>query len=86
MTPETGLDEPVVMTVSPCVAICTLDQDARYCIGCGRTIDEIARWLEMSDDDRRTALDRIAREFTPPPRMRPSERRKLLFGHKTFAP
>jgi uncharacterized protein len=31
---------------SPCVDVCTLD-DANVCRGCGRTLDEIARWSQM---------------------------------------
>jgi predicted Fe-S protein YdhL (DUF1289 family) len=29
---------------SPCVNTCRIDPVSRHCIGCGRTIDEIARW------------------------------------------
>jgi predicted Fe-S protein YdhL (DUF1289 family) len=37
---------------SPCTKICTLDARRERCIGCGRTLDEIARWASMSDDER----------------------------------
>ncbi len=26
---------------SPCVGVCRLDKKEKYCIGCGRTIDQI---------------------------------------------
>ena len=32
--------------VSPCVNICQINPETGYCIGCMRTIDEIAGWLE----------------------------------------
>lgn len=32
---------------SPCVRICTLD-DERFCVGCGRSMDEIVAWARMS--------------------------------------
>ncbi len=32
---------------SPCLNICVLDAH-RVCVGCGRTLDEIARWGRMS--------------------------------------
>lgn len=32
---------------SPCVDICKLDEN-RVCIGCKRTIEEIANWTTMS--------------------------------------
>ena len=40
------------MIETPCVKICTLDARARLCLGCGRTIDEIAGWGTMSADER----------------------------------
>jgi hypothetical protein len=36
------------MIETPCVKICTLDARSGLCLGCGRTIDEIARWSAMS--------------------------------------
>lgn len=36
------------MIESPCVSICMLDSNAKTCVGCGRTIDEIARWSTMT--------------------------------------
>jgi len=38
--------------LSPCVGICTLRPDG-FCEGCLRTGHEIARWLAMTDDERR---------------------------------
>jgi uncharacterized protein len=40
------------MIESPCTNICTLDARSGLCLGCGRTVDEIARWAAMSTDDR----------------------------------
>jgi predicted Fe-S protein YdhL (DUF1289 family) len=37
---------------SPCVKICVVHPEARLCIGCHRTLDEIAQWSKMSDEDR----------------------------------
>lgn len=37
---------------SPCVKVCTLDARAGLCAGCGRTLDEIARWLTMDPVER----------------------------------
>ncbi|MGC1467766.1 MAG: DUF1289 domain-containing protein [Sphingorhabdus sp.] len=31
---------------SPCIATCTLDQTERWCLGCGRTVEEIAGWQD----------------------------------------
>ncbi len=44
---------PNAMTIeSPCTKICTLDARCGRCLGCGRTIDEIARWSAMSAAER----------------------------------
>jgi predicted Fe-S protein YdhL (DUF1289 family) len=40
------------MIESPCVNICTLDARSGLCLGCGRTIDEIAQWSNMSAAER----------------------------------
>jgi len=37
---------------SPCTKICTLDARSGVCIGCGRTIDEIGRWVSFSATER----------------------------------
>jgi predicted Fe-S protein YdhL (DUF1289 family) len=33
-----------------------MDAQNRYCRGCQRTLDEIARWGQMSDAERETVL------------------------------
>lgn len=43
------------MVESPCVNVCRLDAQ-RMCTGCGRTIDEIARWRGMSEAERREVV------------------------------
>lgn len=41
---------------SPCVKICVVHPEERLCVGCYRSIDEIARWSRMTDDERRAVL------------------------------
>jgi len=48
------------MIDSPCVKVCTLDARSGLCLGCGRTIDEIARWSAMSASDRRLIMAELA--------------------------
>jgi uncharacterized protein len=38
---------------SPCVNVCKMDARTGWCEGCLRTLDEIAVWSALSDDDRR---------------------------------
>jgi uncharacterized protein len=41
---------------SPCIDVCQMDPQRRLCAGCYRTLDEIARWAEMSDAERAGVL------------------------------
>lgn len=36
-----------------------MDGDNRYCLGCKRTLGEIARWGEMSDTERAAVLAQL---------------------------
>jgi predicted Fe-S protein YdhL (DUF1289 family) len=46
--------------VSPCMNICVLDA-SRTCIGCLRTLDEIARWGRMSAAEQWQVIARLER-------------------------
>ncbi|MVA97759.1 DUF1289 domain-containing protein [Nitratireductor sp. CAU 1489] len=37
---------------SPCILVCSIDFKTGYCFGCGRTRDEIARWIAMTAEAR----------------------------------
>ncbi|MEP4507519.1 DUF1289 domain-containing protein [Parasphingorhabdus sp.] len=41
---------------SPCNNICKIDEPSGYCIGCGRTMAEIAQWPGASSDQRQQIL------------------------------
>ena len=57
---------------SPCILVCTIDPVTSYCFGCGRTRDEIAGWLAMTDGERRAVMNdlpaRLATVVRPPRR------------------
>ena len=36
-----------------------MDADNRYCLGCKRTLNEIARWGEMSDTERAAVVAKL---------------------------
>jgi predicted Fe-S protein YdhL (DUF1289 family) len=44
---------------SPCIKVCQLDPATQICLGCQRTMQEIADWLELSDVEKRAVLTRI---------------------------
>ena len=45
--------KPAAPVPSPCVDVCTMDAGTGWCLGCARTIDEIAAWSSLDDDARR---------------------------------
>jgi hypothetical protein len=45
---------------SPCVKICTFDPVSGLCAGCGRTLDEIAEWSGLGDDERLRIMAELA--------------------------
>ncbi len=53
-------------TASPCVKVCTVDEHD-VCRGCLRTLDEIAAWPRLDDDQRRAVLARVSDRRRPPP-------------------
>ncbi len=44
---------------SPCINVCTMDPQRGLCIGCRRTLDEIARWASMTDAERERVLGEL---------------------------
>jgi uncharacterized protein len=48
---------------SPCTKICVLDQESGLCIGCGRTLNEIGRWLSLSEPERRRVMGELPRRL-----------------------
>lgn len=44
---------------SPCVGVCQIDRDTRFCLGCWRTIEEIAHWSRYGDPQRLEVLERL---------------------------
>jgi predicted Fe-S protein YdhL (DUF1289 family) len=59
---------------SPCVNICVIDERSGYCLGCGRTIAEIASWRSL------TPAERTAIRAELPPRLAEIEEAKAACG------
>lgn len=47
---------------TPCIAICSTSQGDALCKGCGRSFDEVQRWLEMTPFEKRSTWRRITLE------------------------
>ena len=46
---------------SPCTGICRLDPHTQVCVGCLRSLEEIAAWSRMDDSQRLAVLAVVAR-------------------------
>ena len=44
---------------SPCVKICTYEPGAGLCLGCGRSLAEIAGWASFTDAERRRFMEAL---------------------------
>jgi predicted Fe-S protein YdhL (DUF1289 family) len=55
----TGLG-PAAPVASPCTGVCRIDEATGLCIGCGRSLDEIARWTVMDEAQRQRIRERLA--------------------------
>ena len=46
---------------SPCISVCVMDPLRGYCVGCYRTLDEIADWINLERDERLQVFEAIDR-------------------------
>jgi hypothetical protein len=44
---------------SPCIDVCKVDASTGLCVGCGRTLDEIAAWSTLDDDGKRAVWSEL---------------------------
>jgi predicted Fe-S protein YdhL (DUF1289 family) len=51
---------PADAVPSPCVSVCAVDPAGGYCLGCYRTLDEIAAWINFDSAERLAVWDAIA--------------------------
>ena len=52
-------DENPEHVPSPCVSVCALDASGRICMGCFRTLDEIAAWGTLEATEKRRILTEL---------------------------
>jgi predicted Fe-S protein YdhL (DUF1289 family) len=55
---------------SPCVKLCTIHPETRLCLGCARSIDEIAAWSRMTPEARRTVMTALPGRVPAPTQRR----------------
>ena len=45
---------------SPCISVCRYENEV--CVGCGRTVDDITNWYDMTDKQKQAVLNRIEKD------------------------
>jgi uncharacterized protein len=56
VSPIDPVRRPAAPPLSPCVRICQMDADRGLCVGCKRTLAEIAGWFAFDDVRKRQIL------------------------------
>ncbi|HRP73631.1 MAG TPA: DUF1289 domain-containing protein [Luteimonas sp.] len=55
------MNSTVRAILTPCIGVCMLDAEG-MCMGCHRSLDEIARWSQMGDDERARLMAQVLPE------------------------
>lgn len=45
---------------SPCINVCRMDEATGWCVGCLRTLDEIALWSRLPEPAKQAVWDELA--------------------------
>lgn len=45
--------------ISPCIKVCKISPDTLICIGCFRTLKEIADWSHLTDEQRQSIMNNL---------------------------
>ena len=49
---------------TPCIAVCIIDPRTSLCLGCGRTLPEIARWHRIESAERLAIMAQLPARMT----------------------
>jgi hypothetical protein len=49
---------------TPCIAVCFMDPKTSLCLGCGRTLHEIAQWHKMDSAKRKFVMAALPQRMT----------------------
>lgn len=64
------MNRPLPEVPSPCIKVCTIDDACGLCVGCSRTLEEIAGWSQFTPEQKLAVWQRInerrSRSAAPP--------------------
>ncbi len=59
-THASGMSDDHAGIRSPCISVCRMHAASGWCVGCLRSLDEIAAWGSMPDAERRVVLEHLS--------------------------
>ena len=69
------MNAPPRPIATPCVKVCVVDGESGLCLGCFRTLAEVAAWSRLGETERETIMADLPRR---PSRVSPAKR--AMFG------
>ena len=69
------MDEPRAPIATPCIKVCVIDGESGLCLGCQRSLPEVASWSRLTDAERAEIMGALSERR---PRIRPEK--LALFG------
>lgn len=51
---------------TPCIKLCAVSGQTGQCVGCGRTLSEIARWGSMDEAERKSIMAELPARLAVP--------------------
>jgi len=69
------MDEPRPLIATPCIKVCVVDGESGLCLGCQRTLAEVAGWTRFTDAERTAIMATL-----PARRVRIRPEKLALFG------
>jgi hypothetical protein len=49
-------EKPPAPIKTPCIKVCVVDGESGLCLGCHRTLNEVAAWARFSDQEREAIM------------------------------
>ena len=62
---------------TPCIKVCAIDATTGWCLGCGRSMREVASWSSLAPEQRRAIMDELEGRKT-----QISDRTRRMRGYK----
>lgn len=71
------MNGPPKPIATPCIKVCVVDGESGLCMGCFRTLAEVATWSRLDDGERAAVIADLPLR---PRRVRPEK--LAMFGHR----